>query len=303
MDGSIGYHIDKVPYVWDNNQRFYLVDNIITFDGDGYALIAKYIKMSFVIPLNNKICEKFFQRYHGKVSDKDDVRINGRSVRNYKYKTLKGTIHLTNGRILKVREYEDQSLTLSKILLFPKTKYTFKLKLEDECKYSMSPPHDAQITSDIISKYMGTSITITDATANCGGNTLNFASNFKKVISVEIDDKIYNDLKNNVGVYGYTNVHFFNKDYTLIFDKLVQDVVFIDPPWGGRGYLDKISLQLALGKYTMKKLVKNVLKYCKMVVVKLPKNYDYEEFDGLSYEYHPIYKRNRELSYYIYIFM
>ena len=77
---------------------------------------------------------------------------------------------------------------------------------------------------------------ITDATAGIGGNTISFANNFFKVNAIEINKKRFDFLKNNINVYNFNNVEIINNDYIKIMKTLKQDIVFIDPPWGGRNY-------------------------------------------------------------------
>ncbi len=125
-------------------------------------------------------------------------------------------------------------------------------------------------------------------TAGVGGNVLNFAQHFNWVNAIEIDSNRYIYLKNNVNLYGYKNVGFYNTDSCKLLldenccpeEKISQDIIFFDPPWGGRGYkkLDKIKLvfgKLLVEEVCLQLLQKNIVK---MIVVKLPNNYDFDNF-------------------------
>lgn len=85
-------------------------------------------------------------------------------------------------------------------------------------------------------------LTVTDATACCGGNSLSFLSRFKRVVAVELDEDIYSDLSHNlIFVLGFScdRLTLHCADYLDIGFSLRQHCVFIDPPWcahSGPGY-------------------------------------------------------------------
>ena len=153
-----------------------------------------------------------------------------------------------------------------------------KLKITDEGKYSVSKPEDAKITNKVIYNYFKTkNITITDATANNGGNTINFALDFSHINAVEISKKQFDVLQHNIDVYGLKNVTMYQEDYLKVMLRLQQDVIFIDAPWGGRGYRESAMLDLFLGNVNLVDVVKtlhesNVFKLC---ILKVPHNYNY----------------------------
>tara|TARA_B110000858_G_C17770451_1_gene459332 strand:+ start:387 stop:1136 length:750 start_codon:yes stop_codon:yes gene_type:complete len=160
---------------------------------------------------------------------------------------------------------------------FPTTNIkTNKLQISNIGRYSVSHPKDALTTANIIASYFKTkNITITDATANNGGNTIAFAKTFLKVQSVEIDKTEYDILVNNLKVYGITNVDTLNEDYTKIMLTLKQDVVFMDPPWGGPSYKKKKLLKLKLGHHFIETLINKLKDKSKLIVLKVPFNYDF----------------------------
>jgi predicted RNA methylase len=119
--------------------------------------------------------------------------------------------------------------------------------------------------------------TITDATAGIGGNTFSFATFFKSVISVENDLKTFEMLHNNVTVCNYTNVTFINKNYIDVMYDLKQDVVFIDPPWGGRNYKSYDSILLKLSEIDIEEICYNLIIRNNIVVLKLPLNYNFSK--------------------------
>lgn len=128
-------------------------------------------------------------------------------------------------------EYHDLKI---KKLLFPFISDVQKLKqlkIDPDSYRYISTRKDSQHITNLIIKYCGKNITITDGTSGVGGNVISFGLNFKKVNAVEIVPLRAEYLKNNVAVYGLKNVTVYNDDYTKIYENIVQNVVFLDPPW------------------------------------------------------------------------
>jgi len=160
------------------------------------------------------------------------------------------------------------------------------LKIDNDSLYYISLREDAEeITKIIITHLIKNnidphSITITDSTAGVGGNTISFGANFAHVNAVEIDNKRSLYLKNNIDVYELKNINVINKDYITICNTLKQDVVFIDPPWGGKDYKIHKCLKLKLSDIPIETICNNLLDpnitlyVPKLIVLKLPTNYD-----------------------------
>lgn len=128
-------------------------------------------------------------------------------------------------------------------------------------------------------------IIITDMTAGIGGNVLNFAMYFKNVNAIEIDPKRYISLVKNVSVYNYQNITTINADAIDILinnDAMIQDIVFFDPPWGGKNYKYFNNLRLKMGDYSIEQICIKLLEkiHNKILVLKLPINYDFEYFNS-----------------------
>jgi len=161
-----------------------------------------------------------------------------------------------------------------------------KLKLTEEGAYSITRKAD----SDKILTYMRTILqtlddkTITDATGGMGGDTISFCMNFKYVHSIEINKNNYAALKSNVIEYGLKNVTLYNADATRSYD-WYTDVLFVDPPWGGPGYKEYVSLDLFMSEKRLDDWIEEVL--CRKnrpsyVFLKLPKNYNFQRLMFLS---------------------
>lgn len=124
-------------------------------------------------------------------------------------------------------------------------------------------------------------LVITEMTAGVGGNVLNFANYFKFVNAIEIDIIRYNYLKKNVALYNFVNVNCYHDNAIKILvenDELVQDIIFVDPPWGGKDYKLHHNLRLSFGDYSIESLCKMLFQkaHNKMIVLKLPNNYDFD---------------------------
>ncbi len=190
-----------------------------------------------------------------------------------------------------------------KKLMFPPIDHISKIRIDNEsCKFITFAENALEITNIIIAnldnfptlqnivnwdKMTGNEkvkyLTISDITGGVGGNVLNFALYFKKVNAIEILPTRFNFLVNNVKMYNlHTKVHFFNGDsYKLLVEnKLVQDIIFFDPPWGGVGYKNYDRIRLMFSGKTIEYICDYILTdHAKMVVLKLPTNYDYDYFE------------------------
>jgi 16S rRNA G966 N2-methylase RsmD len=153
-----------------------------------------------------------------------------------------------------------------------------KIRIDNVGKYSISLPDKSQIITNLIGKYMGTNdIIITDAMACVGGDTLTFSKTFNKVNACELDKTRFEYLKHNMEVFEQKNINYINDNYLSIYDKIIQDVIYIDPPWGGPEYKkkDKIKIKFDDGS-SLEDLCDKIIekKLCKLLVLKLPYNYD-----------------------------
>ena len=124
-------------------------------------------------------------------------------------------------------------------------------------------------------------LVITEMTAGVGGNVLNFAKYFKYVNAIEIDKNRVDFLEKNIKLYGYENVNCYNDNSLKLLlekDDIVQDIVFFDPPWGGSEYKFYSKLRLKFGTDTIENICLKLLERIttKMIVIKLPLNYDFD---------------------------
>jgi hypothetical protein len=160
-----------------------------------------------------------------------------------------------------------------------------KILIDDVGKYSISKPYAVEKITNIIKKNINPSDkTITDGFACIGGDTLGFSKIFKEVNSNELDKTRFEYLKHNMNTFNRTNINFYNEDYFDLVTKLKQDVIYLDPPWGGVDYKNAKKFKIIIGDKKFEDLCKKIIddKLCKLLVLKLPFNYDLDELKTFS---------------------
>ena len=125
---------------------------------------------------------------------------------------------------------------------------------------------------------MGPTVTITDGTASIGGNVIGFYLNgFGQVNSCEINPVSSQILLHNLLVYSLPTDNVYCCDYMTIYKHLKQDVVFLDPPWGGADYKKSTSLDLYMSGVDVSDLTITLLKnhMACLVSLKVPYNFNF----------------------------
>jgi 16S rRNA G966 N2-methylase RsmD len=192
-----------------------------------------------------------------------------------------------------------------------------KLKIDDDSFSYITVREIADMITKLISYHLlyfnlnPQKMTIIDYTAGVGGNVLSFSKYFNCVYGIEIDKLRASYLENNINIYGFNNVKVIN-DCSINFTceemiKINPNIIFMDPPWGGTDYKNSDTLLLKLGNKSIEELIKDIIiifskhylnennsnlpDYSsrersrspvnlnnKLIVLKLPKNYDVEYF-------------------------
>lgn len=163
-----------------------------------------------------------------------------------------------------------------------------KLMIDEETLSYITIPSDAKVIQTIITKYIDNKekdMTIVDATGGAGGNTICFGNSFNRVISIEIDPRRTIFLTNNINVYNLKNIQILNGDCLDIIPHLYNfDVIFLDPPWGGKDYKIKKKIRIYLSGNEIEQVIINFFDETKMmcipklIVLKMPRNYDLKYF-------------------------
>ena len=124
---------------------------------------------------------------------------------------------------------------------------------------------------------------IVDATACIGGDTITFCKNFGIVIPIEENSLRFKYLINNLKVYEFNNVYPIEGNAMDMIPNIEMpiDVIYIDPPWGGKEYKLQEKLELSFATFALEDVIIKLfgsIKSLKIIALKLPKNYDYENF-------------------------
>ena len=155
--------------------------------------------------------------------------------------------------------------------------------------YSIFYPNDADKVAKIIKSFLPGKAIITDANDNMGGASLAFTNYFDHVNSVEIIPFHCKILENNLKVYDASDkVTIHCVDYLDIGNKLEQDAIFFDPPWGGPDYKKKQLMDMYLDNISICDIIKSLIdkKKIKILAIRVPFNYDFKKILELSEESH-----------------
>lgn len=189
-----------------------------------------------------------------------------------------------------------------KLFPLPPSKNYNNLSIDNETMSYITTPHNSLMITSIINEHIPeyiprSEITILDGTACVGGDSISFGNIFGSVIASEINNERYRMLVNNLIEYKLYNVVPVNDDCLKIYDKInFLNIIYFDPPWGGKNYKSNSKLRLSLGSSYIDDVIENILgsnlDNIKLIVLKLPQNYDLEL----------IYKKikNHEVTMYLY---
>lgn len=191
-----------------------------------------------------------------------------------------------------------------------------QLLLDEEAAYSVTDQFTAdRMTRDIVN-ITGCSGVICDATACIGGNTASFAKAFRHVIAIEKDKCRFDMLSNNMNILKAMNVRCVHGDaieelawgctgtYRSIRDPdNMYDVIFVDPPWGGKEYKSQEKLSLELSGRSIQDIFRDWSKYTRYFAIKTPLNFDESTFQSATTDFLTLKHRNnqlRKVTFYLY---
>lgn len=155
------------------------------------------------------------------------------------------------------------------------------LLLDEESLYSTTDQLTAEKIAIDVSTFIPRTSTITDATACIGGSTHAFANIFDRVNAIEIDPLRFNYLTHNLSMLQCnSNITCINGDAVIECKRILggQDVIFIDPPWGGPEYKNKGTVSLFLSGIPLADVCKDLASYTRYIVLKVPVNFDEANF-------------------------
>lgn len=156
------------------------------------------------------------------------------------------------------------------------------LMMDEEADFSITKPKYWLQIKEILIKEIEdiNKKIITDVTASVGGDTINFAFLVKHVNAIEINKIRYYYLLNNLSVYNLRKkVDTYNKDFTKFIYELKQDIIYIDPPWGGPDYYKEKDIKININEKPLSNIIEDLLNInlCEYVIAKLPFNYKIPE--------------------------
>ena len=197
--------------------------------------------------------------------------------------------------------------------LFPNLPYAVRsqLRLDSVAAYSVAHQAVADLSRELLVRVSGcyfgdhvgapksgaaeagmVDLAVTDATACAGGLVLSLMLRFRVLNAVEVDADRVEDLRHNVqlvldagGAAGAgVTTHF--SDYNAVACTLRQDILVIDPPWGGAAYsaLPQPLADLKLGDQWLSQVTAHALSYhAPIVLLRLPSKFDCKAFaDAVS---------------------
>lgn len=149
-----------------------------------------------------------------------------------------------------------------------------KLKLDDEALYSVTDQYTADRISRDIQKTLPNIQSITDATACIGGNTFSFSKFFKQVQAIEIDYIRYQYLVYNMEVLEANNITCHHGDLMIECHRMINELIFLDPPWGGPEYKTKDKIDLFLSEIELSEVCDHIKHSTKYIALKVPVNFN-----------------------------
>lgn len=167
------------------------------------------------------------------------------------------------------------------------------LQLTNLGLYSISRPYISKAISefllDLISKYFNDKPSsewiVTESHGGLGGFTLELTKHFKKINIVEINPMHADIIKNNLEVYGYDDkkypdITIYNDDYLNIADKLDQDIIVSDLPWGGTNYYKQKSIKLGINNINITYIINKLydLNKFSIYILLAPSNFNIQNF-------------------------
>ena len=158
-------------------------------------------------------------------------------------------------------------------------------QMDEVASYSSSGPKITQFIVKMLEQKIGNlgDLTFTDATACVGGQTVVFAEHFRIVNAFEIDPFRAEMLKHNVRVTGAENVNCYHADLTQSYQKYPsQDIIYLDPPWGGSNYKKETDIELWLSNERLAHVAERLAPKTRYILIKYPYNYNIEKMPPAS---------------------
>lgn len=165
--------------------------------------------------------------------------------------------------------------------------------MTSELWYSVTPEALASFVAKFIQACNPELRSVVDIYCGGGGNTIQFARRFEKVIGIDINDDNLFCTRKNCELYGVGDkIELKHADWTKMegtayYEYLINniDLVFSSPPWGGPAYKGKDDFDLnLLEPMPIKELLISFFKISPNVVLFLPRNSNLNQLADVTRE-------------------
>ena len=170
-----------------------------------------------------------------------------------------------------------------------------KIQITKECLFSTTNNKHATHIRDIVNLFYTPddrkNLTVTDATSCAGGTFMGLVRQVKKINAVELNPDHVTLMKHNLKIifpHAHKKINVVNANYLTVCDTFdPQDVVLIDPPWGGMDYKKQKNMKLYLKdkdgiKIELMDIIEMVMKKTEILIIRVPYNYDKRRFHKLK---------------------
>lgn len=171
------------------------------------------------------------------------------------------------------------------------------IKYDEESLYSVTDQITANKITRDLSKYISKSSSILDATACIGGNTISFAGYFNHIYACELNPERAVLLKENLELLNIQNysLHIGDCIEYIKSIKIIHDLIFFDPPWGGRNYKSEKNIHLYLSGRNLVDIIHEIAPYTRYIAIKTPVNFNYSYFTDNTKDFLEIKVINKNL--------
>lgn len=150
--------------------------------------------------------------------------------------------------------------------------------MDEEGLYSLA---QQEIMDQITSRIKG--VRVLDAFCGVGGSAIGFARAGRQVLTVDINASRLEMAKFNAELFSVAeSIEFRRADILTVLDSEKADTVFLDPPWGGPSYSNQKEFLLEHFFPDGKLLLEKSFAAASEVVIRLPKNFRFEDLASLQ---------------------
>jgi 16S rRNA G966 N2-methylase RsmD len=160
------------------------------------------------------------------------------------------------------------------------------LKFTQEMEFSISYWKYSMLVCDIVKTFIPNTelfnLTLTEGGVGAGGNTFAFANKFKLINSIEFNPTHRKYFNHNASILLSTTerkkiqLGFDKKihDFSVAYKLTKQDVVYLDPPWGGPNYKTMNPLNMFYGNVDVCDIIDELRKKPNtLIILRAPLNY------------------------------